>query len=161
MGADIHLYSETQRTGVWEADQAASYLLEREDDRDYPSMNEAEGSERDYWYFGLLAGVRTEWPFEFARRGLPSPMSEQVEAIAQSWDGDGHSHNWITRAELIAKREELNQLQVEVLINPNPEYQANHLEHLVRRLDDQIAYLRSVSPDVPDDDQRLVFWFDN
>ncbi len=35
-------------------------------------------------------------------RGIPENVSEQVKSEADRWDGDGHSHSWLTIAELLA-----------------------------------------------------------
>lgn len=162
-GTDIHIYSETRNSVIWLADKAASYSEEAENGEDYIwiQMEEAEGSNRDYWFFGLLAGVRTEWPFGFQTKGSPDDASEQVSNLLQSWESDGHSHSWLTRAELKAKRNELFLLRGENLINPSLEYGAQHLDHLIGKLDDQVQYLTGLSPDAADEDQRIVFWFDN
>lgn len=162
MGADIHIYSETRKDGQWLADKAPTYKAEKEsEDYTYHSMEESAGKNRDYWYFGLLAEVRTEWPFSCKPKGLPDDPSEQVGLIAQAWEGDAHSASWLTRAELIAKRNELHHLRGENLINPSQEYDSRHLDHLIGKLEEEIQYLRELSPDASDEDQRIVFWFDN
>lgn len=161
MGADIHIYSETRKDQAWIADQADTFTTEEEDDYIYHSMKDAPGKERDYWFFGLLAEVRSSWPFTIQPKGLPEDMSEQVAVLAKSWEGDGHSHSWLTRTELIDKRNELFLLRGEVLIAPDSNYGVQHLDHLIRKLDHQITGLKALSPDVADEDHRVVFWFDN
>lgn len=162
MGADIHIYSETRKDQGWIADQADTFTIEQEDDYTYCDMKNAPGRGRDYWFFGLLAGVRTYWPFQFPEpKGLPDDLSDQVSRLAKYWEDGGHSCSWLTRAELIAKRNELFLLRGEVLIAPNPDYEVRHLDHLIGKLDQQITDLKALSPDVADEDHRVVFWFDN
>lgn len=161
MGADIHIWSETRREGRWQADRADTFTVEKEDDYTHYDMSGTVPRTRDYWYFGLLNEVRTSWPFGFKDRGFPEDASSELCKLNGVWFGDGHSHNWITRGELTAKAEELKLLRAELLITPNQDYTLDHLEHFIRRLESDAAALRAVSPDVPDEDQRLVFWFDN
>ena len=159
MGCDIHWYSETKQDGKWVCDQAGSFEIEGEDTEDaYPAMNNFPDRGRDYWMFGLLQpGVRSSWDWSFSERELDQDtVSEQVKKIIEHWGSDGHSHGFVTRAEILDKIEELKKLRAEHLINP----QENSLvlQHHLKRLEECLGHLTS---DVPDDDQRIVFFFDN
>lgn len=164
MGCDIHWHSETLIDGKWVCDQAASYTpADPEDQYSGIEMDDFPNRNRDYWWFGLLAAdVRVEYPWSFPYQGIvPPDLSAEVAAMVAQMAGDGHSHGTHTRADLKAKREELKPLQTEYLISPptgDIDHYANVVNHHAQRLDQAIANL---SADVPDTDQRIVFWFDN
>jgi len=158
MGCDIHWYSETKRNDKWQCDQADSFELIKESTYTYPNMEEFPNSERDYSFFGLLQpGVRSEWGWSFPERHeIPNDLSKEVQSMSDDWKGDSHSHGYLTRKELKAKLEELKQSRTMHLIAPT---EVTHtLHHHVEELEDTIANLTA---DVPDTDQRIVFWFDN
>lgn len=154
MGCDIHWYSETKKEGTWLCDQADSF----DTDPDDFGMDSFPGSRRDYYLFGLLQpGVRTEWEWSFPERpGLPDGVSTEIKALSDHLDCDGHSHGYVTRAEIKTKLEELKVLQTSHLISPQKGTLAS--THHVGRLKEILANLNA---DVPDTDQRVVFWFDN
>ena len=158
MGCDIHWHSETKRNGQWECDQADSFSINTEEHPPYKELNNFPNWGRDYWFFGLIqSGVCTEWPWSFPERiTIPEDLSQEVKQILDQWDSDGHSHGYLTRAELKAKREELRTLQANALINPTDLMGVIH--HHAKRLDEVIGNLKA---DVPDTDQRIVFFFDN
>lgn len=155
MGCDIHWYSETKKDGTWVCDQE----VRKDSDYEYAELEleNFPGGQSDYWFFGLLQKVRTDWDWAFPQRlHLPGDMSEEVDAAAQQWVYDAHSHGFRTRAELKDKLEELKHLRAIHLIDPSEETEGLHWH--IKRLEETIANL---SADVPDADQRIVFWFDN
>ena len=163
MGCDIHWHSETKRNGQWECDQAHTFEIEKEDFgnndvRDYINMADFPDRGRDYWLFGLLQpGVRSSWDWSFPERiEIPEDLSKEVKAVWDQWDVDGHSHGYLTRAEIKAKLEELKKHRAMHLIDPRDSTQV--LMHHVERLE---SILEDMTSDVPDTDQRLVFCFDN
>lgn len=69
-------------------------------------------SGRNYRLFGTLANVRNGWGFAGHRygetiepltdeRGVPEDASEEYLEQVAAWEGDGHSHTWMTLAELL------------------------------------------------------------
>jgi hypothetical protein len=54
---------------------------------------------RNYTFFGVLNNVREELAM-FPDRGFPDDASGDLEAIYEHWEGDGHSHSWISRKEV-------------------------------------------------------------
>jgi len=148
MGCDIHLYSETldEHTNAWVADTADSFEVEKDDPEDegWCSMTEAQGSSRNYWLFGVLAGVRTEWPYSFEAKGFPEDASYHVEKIFKRWDCDAHTPSYLTKRELQEKAAEL-MISAEEGARDN----AGLLRHVLDGLDGD------------PDRQRIVFWFDN
>ena len=158
MGCDIHWHSETKRNGQRECDQADSFSIDTEEDPPYKDLKDFPNQYRDYWFFGLIQpGVRTEWSWSFPERiKIPDDLSKEVKEIFEQLDSDGHSHGWITRAEIKAKLEELKQLRAVRLLAPEDTDRA--LTHHAQRLEECLQHMTS---DVPDTDQRIVFCFDN
>jgi hypothetical protein len=98
MGCDIHLYKEKKIGGSWvTADEWQEDKYE-EGRKEVPY--EKRFTDRNYNLFGVLAGVRQEYPFSLTPRGLPFNMSPEVKADAEMWDADGHSHSYLSLAEL-------------------------------------------------------------
>ena len=88
---------------------------ERDDDEDF-ILESVFYSGRNYDLFAILANVRNGYGFagcdtgngfnpilgrENPARGLPEDASPEVTRESVSWDGDGHSHNWLTVQELL------------------------------------------------------------
>jgi hypothetical protein len=123
MGCDIHLYVE-KRADAFESlvigqqwvsvdkwspdpyaeDEGQSRLWVAFDDRMYFNRN--------YDLFAMLAGVRNGRGFAgiptgtgfnsiSEPRGLPEDVSPEVKAESEAWGCDGHSHSWLTVAELL------------------------------------------------------------
>lgn len=82
MGCDIHAYSEIKKYG-WEFKGAVS-------------------SNRDYVFFGLIAGVRKPEIKIYDAKGFPENASIKSKAIYDLWSGDAHSASFLTLAELKA-----------------------------------------------------------
>jgi hypothetical protein len=120
MGCDIHLYAEIQNGDEWvsidhwtaDEDNAGRLRVDFED---------ALYRNRNYELFALLANVRNlpdryhnsnkpNWvscdggervePLS-APRGLPDDMSNEVQAEAEFWGVNGHSHTWYALRELV------------------------------------------------------------
>ena len=168
MGCDIHWYSETLKEGHWTCDQADSHELDQNYSEYYPDtkprykLDTLPGCERNYWFFGLLSnGVRTSWPFSFNSKSQPDDLSEMVAEQLEYWEDDSHSHNWLTREELIAKKAELEILRPQVLIDDSLEFDMLHLDVLIECLTKTIERMEAASPGTAPEDQRVVLWFDN
>ena len=158
MGCDIHWYSETKINGKWVCDQADSFEKGEHLDYEPHDMNNFPNRERDYWLFGLLAGVRCDVSYGFKAKGIPEDLSSEVKTIFDEWDSDGHSHSYLTREELKAKLVELGPKHAEVLIAPSNAFSLKMVQHHADRLQEIIGNLNA---DVPDSDQRIIFYFDN
>lgn len=151
MGCDIHLYSETYKEGKWVADLAHTLTTptpEEIEDGERPDLDTSY-SGRDYGLFGLLSeGVRCDMAFAFPPKGVPADMSPEVAAQAENWEGDSHSHSYLTVLELKEKA-------AEMLILPDSGAQI-----LLPRLSGLINGLpKTDNPNLAE--QRIVFWFDN
>ena len=116
MGADIHFYVEKQVNGVWQsADKWTPNRFAGEEGEPPLSLDYKDRfyDSRNYNLFGILANVRNGSGFAGCDtgdgfvpisdpRGLPEDVSEQVKADSDRWGVDGHSHSWLTVAELLA-----------------------------------------------------------
>ncbi|GAB4480002.1 MAG: hypothetical protein Kow00124_26230 [Anaerolineae bacterium] len=112
MGTDIHLFAEYRREGRWVAvgrwHRVTWGQVEGFDLDDEPLYGD-----RNYRLFAMLADVRNGYGFAGVDtgepltpiappRGLPPDVSPEVASQAAIWDADGHSHSWLTLAELLA-----------------------------------------------------------
>lgn len=144
MGCDIHIYSESlNEQGEWIADSKGSYERVKEDGHEYPEMDELH-QWRNYALFGVLAEVRSSWPYSFEAKGFPEDSSEEVSKIFTWWDTDAHTPSYLTKAEL-------QQKVAELLISPLEGAANNrgYLNEIVSQLNGEPTK------------QRIVFWFDN
>lgn len=158
MGCDIHWYSETKKNGKWVCDQAASYVVEDEGtNSEYHDMDNFPNRDRDYWWFGFIQpGVRSTWDNGFEESHLPEDLSPEISRLVTRWDSDGHSHGHLTRAQLKDKLAEFAEYRTQQLINPSEH--KKQIDHFCERLAQTINNLNA---NVPDEDQRIVFFFDN
>jgi hypothetical protein len=63
---------------------------------------DAEFGQRNYIFFGIIAGVRSYDTKSMVSepRGLPKDVSPQVKRHSDQWGVDGHSHSYLTLKEL-------------------------------------------------------------
>ena len=166
MGCDIHVFVEKKEDDsgfVWGLDASieSEWATEIRNSEDFeqetinisgcnepvPVPQESIDVTRNYALFGVLAdGVRWDSPIAFKQRGVPKDVSYSVEAANISWQGDGHSHSWVTTAELLEKRTELH-------LYPNEQH-----EYAIHGIDE---ILKALPPAENPHQQRIVFWFDN
>lgn len=107
MGCDIHLYTEyfttikdVKRWACCDYFKLNPYFGEYEDERKYNHVSIYDG--RNYSLFAALANVRNDGYIEpiSESRGLPGDVSKVVKEESDFWDGNGHSHSWLTAKEL-------------------------------------------------------------
>jgi len=109
MGCDIHLYTEAQKTvndklqwiniDNWRFNPYFTDGTDGEQKMEVKNLYR----NRNYDLFTLLAGVRDytgATPFIADPRGIPEDASPQTKEEAQRWGGDGHTHSWLTLAEI-------------------------------------------------------------
>ncbi len=114
MGCDIHLYVE-KRTSANAKWQSADKWTPDEDTpkRKRVAYKDEFYGGRNYNLFSMLAdvrngrgfaGVKTGAGFQpiAAPKGLPEDCCALVQAESDGWDCDGHSHSFLTVAELMA-----------------------------------------------------------
>jgi hypothetical protein len=108
MGCDIHLFTEIKKSinsqDKWvNADnwRYNPYYQEGNDEGERMLNIDSLYSGRNYELFGILAGVRDHNNDSIDDpRGLPEDVSEVTKKESDRWDGDGHSHSWLTLKEL-------------------------------------------------------------
>ena len=114
MGCDIHVYTEVKKDGQWvSTDRWETETNDDGSERVYRPYESSIYSERNYDLFAILADVRNGVGFAgcdtgegfvpiSSPKGMPENASVEVKNVAESWDADGHSHSWVTLAELLA-----------------------------------------------------------
>lgn len=168
MGCDIHTMIEWKdRFGLWNnAGEADLY--------------------RDYELFAVLAGVRNDCGIVpiAEPRGVPEDACGEYEAWQEAYGGDGHSHSWVTLAELIAFNREQEIDDPHFVLSRDPKtkeitstckstsgahlgkvgkrkvfgvFGSDHFDNLIDELDAIKAKRKLTS----DEDVRLCFFFDN
>lgn len=100
MGCDIHLKVEIRNGEGW---KSSGEVFDR------PEWSSGKGKcddpyfGRNYYLFGLLAGVRDEiegGPIA-KPRGIPKDASKKVKDEHSEWNGDAHTASWLTLKELL------------------------------------------------------------
>ena len=122
MGCDIHFYVEkkSQIDGKWESmdtffPDEDGYLSQYNDDLPWGHPNKCTAfyNGRNYNLFAILADVRNGVGFAGCDtgnrlvpiskpKGLPSNVSSETRSCSNRYGGDGHSHSYLTVAELMA-----------------------------------------------------------
>lgn len=167
MGCDIHGFVESKNDeGVWV--QETGFVSDFVRHEDIPAFQTEEYKDsatpidnRNYQLFGFLAGVRSDitpclaWladpddptPHPHSTRGVPDDVSGCVNTEVLTWEGDGHSHSWLTLRELVAG------------------FAASTIAGEADGFADQLTFtldqLKERSRDGEGNDVRIVFWFDN
>lgn len=106
MGCDIHSFAEVrQPDGSWAKVGDVFPLNEFGREWKKKAHDEHPFDWRNYRVFGFLAGVCNYSAIQplSEPKGLPIDISPEVAAGAEYWDGDGHSHSWLTLAELLSR----------------------------------------------------------
>lgn len=86
MGCDIHTHVEIKKENKWlHIDE-----VPEEFDR------------RNYSIFSILAGVRSSFNIKpiSEPKGIPEDISRETKENIEEWNGDGHSHSYLTLKEL-------------------------------------------------------------
>ena len=107
MGCDIHLYIEA-KSDRYNKDRWVcidNWILNPyyEKDNDEKYEHRSLYSHRDYRLFATLADVRNNSsnPVISQPKGLPNDCSDVIKAESDEYGADGHSHSYLTLAELI------------------------------------------------------------
>lgn len=165
MGCDIHMYTEYHRDGKWlPADAWAADTKYGEKPMRIPQhLRPPQG--RDYDFFGWLANVRNgtwgeDFPVIAQPRGLPEDCCATIRAESIGWGCGGHSHSWLTLAELKAAWQTAKETRIKYSGAIWYATVGDELRDSYNQLHD---YLRNVRHEfgVKDEEVRAVFWFDN
>lgn len=114
---------------------------------------EADG-ERIYSLFGVLAGTRGDCDALFDPRGLPTDVSPEVLEEYKLWDGDAHTHSWLTTEEFGKCLDSYFEDCTKVAGN-SEEYVREWMSSYYK-----IYEYMKYSED-EGEPSRIVFWFDN
>lgn len=133
MGCDIHYVVEQKHAHRWIGVYASDVIVYKK---------RAQASERFYRFFTEIAGVRGESATQIEPRGMPGDASELALYMAQDWDGDGHTHSFLSVAEFITSYKRANEAAV-------GRQEPLDAEDLLAIYDDDAV------------ERRVVFWFDN
>lgn len=110
MGCDIHMYAEYlgEDRKTWHpfGPRGPQEVYDEEKDT-YTVVEDVLGriySDRNYFLFGILAGVRysPSTPPIAPDRGVPEDSCDEIQNHRSDWSGDGHSHTHCTLTELLA-----------------------------------------------------------
>lgn len=187
MGCDIHAYKEKLVDGKWVT--ADKGWADKYDEGCIDVPYENRFTDRNYNLFGVLSrGVRRDFDFAFSQRGLPDDACPEVAARALGWGCDGHSHNYVSLAELKEKQSflETSTLPISGIKDPQglalleasiasdeptdwsliyPYWQGGH--GVCFEFDVPATFAADLTPiielfdEADGAEQRLVFWFDN
>lgn len=146
MGCDIHLHTEVKINDKW---------------HHYGAPN----VRRNYALFAKMAGVRNGNGIEpiAEPRGIPTDATELTQYDCAHWNGDGHSHSYLTAPE-IAELSEWAQ-------SDEQEFSFDRPSKVLFWESDTFGYLfgndwsgfTKYPKDRPEglEDVRFIFWFDN
>lgn len=100
MGCDIHFFVEVRKDGKW----VTADTWETDDEFPYVSWRKRFYDGRNYNLFAVLAGVRNYFGIApiADQRGVPDDACSEYKAHTGYYGTDGHSHSWLTLAELLA-----------------------------------------------------------
>jgi len=165
MGADIHLYIERKMpSGDWAYMNNLSCVVYSKalwGGRDMPQFGHAfyVVNSRNYEFFARLASVRGDGR---EARGLPDDVSEMVEMYANAWEGDGHSHSWLSASDFA---DDYYGIQVLKEDEPMLEYHQNTLSvdknYAVLQFLQEMCGVSGIGEQTQANEFRFVFWFDN
>lgn len=101
MGCDIHLYVEAKIDGIWKS--VDNWETDKVGDQ-YIPYEKRFYTGRNYNFFSILADVRNDSDFVpiSQPKGLPEDISPEVKYQSNIWDGDGHSHSYLTIQEILS-----------------------------------------------------------
>jgi len=155
MGCDIHFYTEC-KIDINDKKRWVScdnWKINPYDDEPNLDINYVY-STRNYALFAELAGVRRGTSkMIFPPRGIPDDVCDEIKTAYDMWEGDGHTHSWLTMKEL------------NDYVRNNPSCQLRSLLEAVTPLFKEVFW---IFRELSDDDIekynkkfRMVFWFDN
>lgn len=163
MGCDIHVYRERLTCNGWETDTTVEYHDSAVTEDEYGDFESGMGYiGRNYWLFAALSGVRAyEAPLvkpPAEDRGWPPDASTINEACKEQWEGDGHSHGWLTLGELRKLQTEYENLMV--TDGGNPE-KWDAVSESIKELADKLVKDFFVGDDNNEEECRIVFFYDS
>lgn len=185
MGCDIHLFVEKKNNNKWEAVKGKNPYFGCWANEPEECYKDWFYNSRNYSLFSVLADVRNNYNIKpiATPKGLPIDVSDIVRKESDEWDGDGHSHSWLTLKELldydinqtITAKGMISPAQYSSLqqgINPSSWCGWTSQEDYIsakweEKLNDFVGFFWTEN--IPQlqaltnnpEDIRIVFWFDN
>ena len=115
MGCDILFYVEARgangkwesRDKIWKDSVGEFTLLAQFGDKAFRMHGDEPAHkyiDRDYFLFSILADMRNtdpKIPCIAEPRGIPDDLSNEVQAVFDTWGADGHSHSWLLLSEVL------------------------------------------------------------
>lgn len=106
-------------------------------------------SRRDYSFFARLAGVRGDGP---EPNGVPDDASVMTRRCVERWEGDGHSHGYVSLREFV---------RLKLLHNDTIAEAAKAKLKGRDPIEDFLSEHYDGNDITLDDNTRVVYWFDN
>ena len=151
MGADIHMFPEYRVDGgAWQSHPDIDIEIEDEGvPTEYTYISYDEGIGRDYGLFADLAGVRGNGPNP---KGVPKSVTPIVERAINQWDGDGHSHSFMSLGEL-----------KKLMIKHGYDIKSNKMFTSCQAISKELSQIDKILLNGPKSivEHRVVFFFDN
>jgi len=164
MGADIHLFLERKMpSGDWAFMSSLDHGVRSKglwsgNMIDF-GMAFYKVANRNYTLFGQLASVRGGGR---EPRGLPNDVSEMVLMFSDAWEGDGHSHSWLSASEFADDYYGVQSVEDD---EPMTDYHQNTLKvdknYAVLEFLQEMCNVAGVGDSTQANEFRFVFWFDN
>jgi hypothetical protein len=154
MGCDIHMVYEEKYDTEWVGVHAYPHLNTPAFGGGLPEPMIRGAwpriTERHYELFGKLAGVREDGPEPL---GVPEDVSQLARVMIAGWDGDGHSHSYLSLDEFARRYARCERVVTEAAADRLRGGDGFH----------NIKIICAGGVDVDDNEReaRIVFWFDN
>lgn len=184
MGCDIHIYSESLIDNNWVMQEKIADVNEGySSDPFYDTVDDENlFLGRNYFLFGILAGVRSWDDADFDVKGLPDDLSHGINLLYKQWGNNAHTPSYITLQELKewldkeqykGRKEVLEgniKLWIEDLEKINVGKVISSMKGFLsgKFMNEEYEYVTSVIQAWVDKlskrdgtDQRIVFWFDS
>lgn len=173
MGCDIHSFAEVRKDGKWDVAGDVFPLDDWYVEHYKRTHSHEPFRDRNYSVFAFIAGVRNYSDVQplAAPKGKPDDLSTIVEDAVENRDADGHSHSWLTLAELLNVDYDapIEDRRITVQTGPNSfnggatakpggGTSTTLREFLSQRFFDHLDVLKTLGDP---EDVRVVFWFDN
>lgn len=186
MGCDIHIYSESLIEGKWVLNESIKDVNAGQPEYGEPHYDTIDADNlylgRNYFFFGILAGVRSWDDPDFDIKGFPDNCSSDLLLLYNQWGRDAHTPSYVTLKELeewLGKeqyegRTDALKFQIEWWIDELKKVNVGNVISSMsgflngKYMDDEYEYVHSVITGWVDklkqragEDQRIVFWFDS
>lgn len=154
MGCDIHMTVEVKSDGEWknyDHFRRNTSFGKYDDEEEFELVELC--TDRNYRAFSQLCGVRSYKSDDDRKisepKGKPDDACSYSKKLAEQWEGDAHSHSYVTLKEIIDFRRKIT--------NSNNDHLKFIHDQLVRRAIEFWFGENYIEPE----NIRIVFFFDN